>query len=238
MRHRSHESTLAEPHSTISHLTWRTTRLFAIALGVVVLTGAAPAQAVIPVPTNCQNDVDGANDQPGQKDVTRYCTDIGNGSPYELLTISNWDNTTLTGNNTADICTLYDTDSDGLANLSVCATLKSSGAGNGNLAILQQVRLFTCSDTRADRCTGSTLVAGPYSTACEVSQQSTDPFSPAALNGPGDAFPVDTQILCGIDLNDFGPSGTGAEGGQASWLRRLGGWWGRGRVSGNGSLGR
>ena len=53
-------------------------------------------------------------------------------------------------------------------------------------------------------------MAGPYTTVCEVSQQNTDPFSPAALNGPGNAYPVDTQILCGIDLADFGAGGSGA----------------------------
>lgn len=178
---------------------------------LVVFLCAPPALAALPVPSNCQNDVDGANDQPGQKDVTRYCTDLGDGSPYDLLTLSNWDNTTLTGNNTADVCSLFDTDNDGLANVAVCVTLESSGAGNGNLAVLDTVRLFTCGDTRGDRCTGSSLVGGPYVTTCEVSQQATDPFSPAAPNGPGDQFPTDTQILCGIDLADFGPAGAGAK---------------------------
>jgi len=164
----------------------------------------------LPVPTNCQPDVDGANDQPGQKDVSQYCIDVGDGSPYELIVSTNWDNTTLTGNNTADVCTLFDTDNDGLANIAVCATLQSSGAGNGNLAVLKEVRLFTCTDTRADRCTGSVLVPGPHATICEVAQKATDPFPPAATNGPGDQYPLDTEINCGIDLNDFGVAGTGA----------------------------
>jgi hypothetical protein len=177
---------------------------------VAAALGAAPARAVLPTPTACQNDTDGANDQPGQKDVTRYCYEVGAGL-YELIALANWDETTLTGNNTADVCFLFDNDSDGLANITVCVTLQSSGNANGNLAILKTFRLITCGDTRGDRCTGPVQVAGPYTTTCEVSQQSTDPFGPATLNGPGDQYPVDTQILCGIDLADFGAAGIGAD---------------------------
>ena len=186
-------------------------RLFVLAITLAAFcTIATPSWAVLPVPTNCQNDVDGANDQPGQKDVTRYCVDIGNGSPYELLSLTNWDEIELSGNNTADLCTLYDTDNDRLVNLAVCTTLKRAGGAGGNDAVLSQIRLFTCNDTRSDRCTGSTLVAGPYTTLCEVEQNTTDPFSPATLNGPGAFFPTDTEVNCGVDLNDFGVAGTGA----------------------------
>jgi hypothetical protein len=194
----------------IVRITRPTTILQLAAVALTCALTASAALAAIPIPTNCQNDVDGANDQPGQKDITRFCFDLGDSSPYELLALTNWDETKLTGANTADICTLFNTDGDAFANLAVCVQLKSSGGGGGNLAIFGELRLFTCNDTRADRCAGATLVPGPYTTTCEVTQQPTDPFSPAAPNGPGDDFPDDTQMVCGIDLDDFGPAGVGA----------------------------
>ncbi len=153
-----------------------------------------PALAVL----NCQDDVDGANDQPGQKDVTQFCAELDDGSPYELSTSINWDNITLSGNNTADFCFLFNSDGDAFANFATCVTLESSGAGNGNLAILKEVRLFSCADTSANRCDSSVQLGGSFNTQCAVSQQNTDPF-PA-----GDAYPQDTEILCSLDVDDFG----------------------------------
>jgi len=71
---------------------------------------------------DCQNDVQGANDQPGQKDLTKFCVAAGNGSPYELYTKWNFDEQNISGGNTNDACSLYDTDGDGNANLVVCVT--------------------------------------------------------------------------------------------------------------------
>jgi hypothetical protein len=171
-------------------------------LAAVILIGSpSDSAAALPTPTNCQDDVNGANDDPGQRDVTRKCIDVGDGSPYEYVVSANWDETTLTGNNTADVCVLFDSDLDGFAGYAVCVTLES---GVGNLAVFQSLRLFSCNDDRPDRCTNSVLVPGPYVTNCEVSQQPTDPFGPASPNGPGAEYPYDTVIVCGIDLGDFG----------------------------------
>jgi hypothetical protein len=194
-------------HGSLRNLTYCCRARFrtgALALAALLLASALTATPALAV-LNCQDDIDGANDQPGQKDITQFCGELGNGSPYELVTSINWDNTTLSGNNTADLCFLFNSDSnmDVFANFATCVTLKSSGAGNGNLAVLQEVRLFTCADTSADRCDSAVLIGGSPNTQCTVSQQSTDPFV------AGDAYPVDTEILCSLDLDDFGAgSGT------------------------------
>jgi len=182
-----------------------------VALLVASLVQVGVASATLPVPTNCQDDVNGPNDEPGQKDVTRFCVDDGDGSPFELYTLANWDETKLTGSNTADVCILFDNDGDGLVNLAVCVTLQSSGHPNANLAIFKERRLFTCGDTKSDRCTGPTQLMASFVTACESSQRDTDPFGPSVVGGPGDSYPDDTEILCAIDLADFGAFSGGAK---------------------------
>jgi hypothetical protein len=188
-----------------------------LATGIITLVLASPAAAALPTPTNCQSDVQGANDQPGQKDVTEFCVDIGS-SPFELYTSMSLDLETLPGGNTADMCTLFDTDADGNVNLAVCVTL----VDGGNPASLGETRLFLCIDNQVDRCTGSlqvnTCTGGSsclvdadcplgetcslqFDTVCEASQQNTDPF-PAGNN-----YPVDSVVVCAIDLDDFGAPG-------------------------------
>ncbi|MFN2426441.1 MAG: hypothetical protein ABR587_08350, partial [Candidatus Binatia bacterium] len=168
--------------------------LFSVAIG----TGS-PAWALT-VPTNCLPDSDGANDVTGIRDVTLYCGDTGDALPYELNVITNLDVTTITGGSTVVTCVLFNTDGDAFANLAVCVT--TDGDGVGDAVALEEIRLFTCNDTRADRCAGPSQIAGPFTTECEVTQENTDPF-PGPAPGPGQDYPADTQILCGIDLDDF-----------------------------------
>jgi hypothetical protein len=190
-----------------------------VAVGLLVASLSVTGWAALPVPDSCQIDLDGANDQPGQRDITQFCVDPGVGTPFELHTSASLDIIGLSGSNTADVCTLVDSDADGKANLAVCTTLTS------NPAALNRIRLFTCSDTAADKCTGSVQInvctggatclnsgdcpigqtcAQTFDTACEVSQQATDPF-PA-----GDSYPMDTAVVCAIDLNEFGGVGSAA----------------------------
>jgi hypothetical protein len=66
-------------------------------------------------------DENGANDEPGQKDLTRLSVDtIGGG----LAVTWNWDVISLSGNNTAEPF-LFDSDGDGFAN-------SASSVGFGN----------------------------------------------------------------------------------------------------------
>src|SRR5262249_24379495 len=129
----------------------------------------------------------------------------------------------LSGGNTGDACSLYDTDNDGNINLAVCVTW-------GGTAQLQAVRLFACtSDDRPENCDGSVLlnycsndsskpcltnsecgagtcqlhntsgsVIGTPGTTCTLAQSTDDPF---ATDSP---YPQDTQATCSVDLNDFG----------------------------------
>lgn len=172
-------------------------------LAVSALLGSVFRADALPTPANCQADPGGANDRPGQRDVTRFCVERGDGAPWELLAAIQLDETRVSGSNTIDSCALLNTDADAFANLAVCVTLRG---GSGDLTELKLLRLFICEDTKADKCMGSLLVAGPYETACEVTHPDTDPFSPAADDGPGDDYPYDSQVVCAIDLDDFGVS--------------------------------
>jgi Cys-rich repeat protein len=181
---------------------------------VFVLVMATPAFA-----ERCIVDVDGANDDPGQKDVTEFCSAIGAGTPYELHASASLDLTGLSGNNSADLCLLFDSDADGAINSALCSTLRGDPAG------LTDLRILACDDTSTKRCNNAVQAnvcsnngesclsdadcqggscAAQYNTACSASQQATDPFP------TGDASPWDTVIECAIDLDEFGPNGAHA----------------------------
>ena len=192
--------------------------------GCESFTGCSVCSIGFPVPPDeqCAEDLQGANDEPGQKDLTKWCVDFGSGG-FELNVKWNWDNVTIPGGNTNDACVLFDTDiaPDGLANLAVCVTTIDGGTP----AMLGAVRIFTCGNTRPDRCTsavqclvnecdggsndglsctaesdcpgGTCVPAGSANTTCEVCQRGDDPFL------AGDDFPCDTQAVCQIDLDDF-----------------------------------
>jgi hypothetical protein len=116
----------------------------------------------------------------------------------ELATSTNLDLITLTGGNTADVCSLYDTDNDNNVNLAVCITL------GGMPATQQDVRLFTCGDTAPDKCTGSVQIRRwrrHLSNAnCPLGQM-------PGTSGPCSRARRPTslrQLRHGIDLNDAG----------------------------------
>ena len=92
---------------------------FAIVLAAVAVYSATAALLQSPEALECIIDTDGANDEPGQKDLTQLCRETTAIDPVEITW--NWDITNLGGlGNTADACALFDTDNDGLANYSVC----------------------------------------------------------------------------------------------------------------------
>jgi Cys-rich repeat protein len=183
----------------------------ACAFVFVVSTPASAARCVI--------DVDGANDEPGQKDVTQFCSGMGTGSPHELHTSASLDLTSISGGNTADVCLLFDSDSDGKINIALCTTL------SGSPASVTDVRMLTCNDAATSKCGGAVKInvcsnsgascfsdadcgvgtcSAQFNTACTASQKATDPFL------AGDDHPWDTVIDCAIDLDEFGPAGVGA----------------------------
>ncbi len=98
---------------------WAFRAMSSLVLTIGMLWGAPPASAEhLPTPTDCQDDIQGADDLVGQGDLTQFCVAVGE-APYELHTKWNWDDTTIPGGNTADGCSLYDTDADGNADLAV-----------------------------------------------------------------------------------------------------------------------
>lgn len=144
----------------------------------------------------CVTDVQGANDEPGQKDLTKMCYDYS-GLSTSIATEWNWDDTAWPGTNTGDACALFDTDGDGNANYATCVTIED---GPPAVQVSGSPRVFSCNDTRSDRCAGDILIPSPgsYSTTCTVTQQATQPFP------VGDSTPNDTNASCTIFMSEVG----------------------------------
>ena len=144
------------------------------------------------------SDEQGANDEPGQKDLTRLGIDYA-GLPTAVWVQFNLDDTAWSGANTGDGCTLFDTDDDLNVNFALCATV------SGDPATIQSTTLYACTaDAKVDRCTGPSLLTKSATTTCSATISASDPFGPAAPNGPGDYFPNDAVVTCTILLSDVG----------------------------------
>jgi hypothetical protein len=151
----------------------------------------------------------GPDDEPGQKDLNQLTVDFAPANGHDLDVAWNWDVIQVSGGNTGDACSLYDTDNDGYANYSLCVIWD-------NGASYLTTRLYSCGDDRADRCSQPTellaedtdgdgdldeLIGGPYASTCSLSTVA-DTF------GPRDQAQADTtsdtQATCHIELDDFG----------------------------------
>src|SRR5687768_1878355 len=159
-----------------------------LAVGVAVFAFSAVQAALV-----CTNDTAGANDEPGQKDLTQLCIDNA-GLPTSLTISWNWDEISVSGNNTLDACALFDTDGDGNVNFSLCVTDPTDDPIT--------VTLYSCGDAAADRCTQPLSSIPSFSSTCSTSTQPTDPFP------TGDEFPDDRVASCNIVLSDFGGGAT------------------------------
>ena len=160
----------------------------AIALGLMATTVLANHVTPADAPSFVyRNDDDGADDEPGQKDLNRHSSATDSDGFWVTFT---WDVTSLKGNNTADGCSLFDTSSpyNGLVDAAICITAESSPLQ------FKSAVIYTCSDNRNDRCTNPDVVEGPYGTECFVIDGVTDPFHPTL---------TDTQALCLVDLGDI-----------------------------------
>ena len=147
----------------------------------------------------CQEDAQGANDEPGQKDLNLMCSN-STYLPSSFQTQWNWDEISWTGANTGDACNLFDTDNDSFANFSLCVRV------SGTPASWQDTVLYSCtSDSRADRCVGSVLITS-FLSDCDASVQEDDPFAGVGKQ-KGDNYPFDTVGSCDIDMSDFGTTG-------------------------------
>src|SRR5262249_23357224 len=127
------------------------------------------ALSVTPVSAQqCFNDVQGADDLPGQKDLSDFCltgTCTGGGGIAWQFDDTGW-----SGNNTGDACAFYDTNGNGFADRAVCATL----TGEPPSLLAGSPTCYTCNDSRPDRC-GSAVAVSCTSTCALTS--SADPFS-------------------------------------------------------------
>ena len=118
----------------------------------------------------------GADDYPGQKDLNYLTVDH---APLDgdLGIAWGWDDTAWSGNNTGDACALIDTDSDGLANYSLCVTVENTPA------VWKSTRLYSCHDTQSDRCDNPTLVSITHGSEATASvTANSDPFG--KVGGP------------------------------------------------------
>lgn len=140
-------------------------------------------------------DTAGPNDEPGQKDLNKMGVDYSI-LPTTLYTTWNWDDAAWTGGNTGDACNLFDTDNDGNANFSLCVIV------SGSPATYSSHILYSCGDTRSDRCTNPIAVA-PNSASCTAFVTATDPFPGPASKDKGDSYPNDTSGFCTIPMLDF-----------------------------------
>jgi hypothetical protein len=138
-------------------------------------------------------DENGANDVPGQKDLTSYSVDDA-GLPASLAVTWNWDDISWSGSNTGDACALFDTNANALVDYALCVTVGDSPAS------ALSTRLYSCGDDAVDRCSQpvSEIPISDFSSTCSVSTTSNDPFPTGA------ASPQDTSASCNVVMSDFG----------------------------------
>src|SRR5262245_6683945 len=178
-------------------------------LVAAVLLVVAGVGAVVPVATTFALPVvlvddGGPDDAPGQKDLTQLTTDEA-GLPTSMKITWNWDDTSISRANTLDACSLFDTDSDGKANYALCVT------AGGDPATYQSTKLYSCTDSKSDRCSGNSLI-GSFNSTCTASVETgVDPFgSDPAHDDNNDCdtdpacFDDDTVAHCTVQLSDFG----------------------------------
>ena len=160
-------------------------RWLAVLALLLITTMMATSAVAVPSFTFVPDDA-GANDEPGQKDLTAQASALDGSTFY---TAWKWDDTAWNGKNTGDACSLFDTDSpgNGLVDYAVCATV------GGNPAEIQQTRVYACSDRRSDRCTNPVLIGTNIGDSwCETSQVA------------GQFGGTDTQATCNITLAEAG----------------------------------
>jgi uncharacterized repeat protein (TIGR01451 family) len=150
-------------------------------------------------------DADGANDVTSAVDLTQFGIDSSTVDTFAIFW--SWDATddwTLTGQ-TGDACAHFDSDGDGAVNLEICVQIANTG---GNPSVIGATSgsplIFTCDDTRIDRCGAPSAVADTGS-ALQLSTEisATDPF--ANLN-PDQDWPNDATVHLAI-AKTFLPAG-------------------------------
>ncbi len=188
------------PRVSTAHISVRRVRRTLLAAAVVLLAlpvFASQASAALslanPPAFTFTNDENGADDQPGQKDLSSHS--VANPAPGDLWVSWKWDVTSLSGGNTGDGCALFDTDADSKVNFAICVTIQ----GNPAVQAPTSPRVYTCGDGKVDRCTSTYVQVSPINSACGTNTSASDPFHSGQS---------DTQAICHIDLADVGGAGT------------------------------
>ena len=197
-----------------------------IVVTVITTIAIAAPDAPPPIPPeDCQIDAQGVNDQPVQKDLTTMCIDYDYNTAhpttptitYEYLMSWNWDDAQRTGTGqSADACSLYDTDNDGYVNYSLCVSFTNGDFYADPKVPPYQVPgypvLYSCNDSTAYNCPGSNKIASVdgadgslvLTSTCSVTLSMDDPFGPSPPDvEEGDYYPYDTKATCEIDLDDI-----------------------------------
>jgi len=139
----------------------------------------------------------GADDETGQKDLSFLTVDYAP-SVGDIAVTWGWDDTSWSGNNSGDACTLFDTDGDGFANFSLCITVKGAG-------VYQATRLYSCAaDNRTDRCAGpapdNTFTStGSAEVVADSDPFGADPQSPNYDPNHFDTNDCDVNTACSTD---------------------------------------
>jgi len=181
--------------------------LFAAALLIFTTAFASHAWAA----ATCVTDMQGADDEPGQKDLSQFCEDAASlGSGFDLVANWNFDDLRWTGSNTGDSCGLFDTNGNGFADFALCVTVEG-----GPPAAMKSgsPKLYMCGDTRPDRCTSAVEDTNGFTSVCSVNDpsQAADPFAAdlghPACNGTN-CLTYDTYVTCSIAVADVGVTAT------------------------------
>ena len=190
---------------------WKTRRLsrrhiFALGVLLVLLPLVFATQAVAnhitlanPPTFTFTADENGADDQPGQKDLTAHA--VATPSIGDLWVAWKWDVTGLSGNNTGDACALFDTDTDSKVNSALCVTIGQNPAAQ----LSQSPRVYQCGDAKVDRCTSTVTQVSPIHSVCETNSASTGVTFPG-----GASSGTDTQATCHVFLGDLSVGGGAA----------------------------
>jgi hypothetical protein len=170
--------------------------------GFLLTTVMAPHASAVPITIV---DDGGPDDLPGQKDLNFLTVDYGAPGDPSISVKWGWDDTATSGGNTRDACALFDTDGDGFANYSFCVIVASNGS-------VSKV-LYTCGDTKSDRCDQPRAPVAVFSSTATASiVPNSDPFrntSPHNTSGNAcDANPGcntdDTVATTTVVLADVG----------------------------------
>jgi protocatechuate 3,4-dioxygenase beta subunit len=141
----------------------------------------------------CVNDSQGVDDVPGQKDLNEMCFDDSM-LPTNWDISWNWDDASWSGGNSGDACALFDSNGDGKANFAYCLQV------GGDPALELNTYLYSCNDSRSDRCAGKSLInSNDY---CNVNLV-TDSF---ASTVPSHSLLQDTKGVCVIPNSLIGNS--------------------------------